>query len=112
MTKQVEAFKLAVPDTAIADLRVRLRRTRFPDQAPGPAWAYGTDIAWMRGLIDYWEKNSIGALRKPVSTPFRNTKCVCTTSICISFKSRGKDLTRVRCCYRTVGRARFLSFSS
>jgi microsomal epoxide hydrolase len=54
MTKQVEAFKLTVPDRDIADLRERLRRTRFPDQAPGPAWAYGTDIAWMRGLIDYW----------------------------------------------------------
>jgi pimeloyl-ACP methyl ester carboxylesterase len=54
MTKQVEAFKLTVPDTAIADLRERLTRTRFPDQAPGPAWAFGTDIAWMRGLIDYW----------------------------------------------------------
>ena len=54
MTKQVEAFKLTVPDRDIADLRERLRHTRFPDQAPGPAWAYGTDIAWMRGLIDYW----------------------------------------------------------
>jgi pimeloyl-ACP methyl ester carboxylesterase len=54
MTKRVEAFKLTVPDRDIADLRERLRHTRFPDQAPGPAWAYGTDIAWMRGLIDYW----------------------------------------------------------
>jgi len=54
MTKQVEAFKLTVPDIDIADLRERLRRTRFPDQAPGSAWAYGTDVAWMRGLIDYW----------------------------------------------------------
>jgi pimeloyl-ACP methyl ester carboxylesterase len=56
MTKQVEAFKLTVPDTDIADLRERLRRTRFPDQAPAPAWAYGTDLAWMRGLIDYWRE--------------------------------------------------------
>ena len=54
MTKHVEAFKLTVPDTDITDLRERLRRTRFPDQAPGPAWAYGTDVAWMGGLIDYW----------------------------------------------------------
>src|SRR5262245_38811714 len=54
MTKQVEAFKLTVLDIDIADLRERLRRTRFPDQAPGSARAYGTDVAWMRGLIDYW----------------------------------------------------------
>ena len=56
MTKQVEAFKFTVPDTDIAELGERLRRTRFPDQAPGPAWAYGTDVAWMRGLIDYWRE--------------------------------------------------------
>jgi Epoxide hydrolase N terminus len=56
MTMQVEAFKLTVPDTDIADLRERLRRTRFPDQAPAPPWAYGTDVAWMPGLIDYWRE--------------------------------------------------------
>ena len=56
MTQRVEAFKLTVPDTDIADLRERLRRTRFPDQAPGPAWAHGTDVAWIRGLLDYWRE--------------------------------------------------------
>jgi microsomal epoxide hydrolase len=54
MTKHPEAFKLAVPDADIADLRERLKRTRFPDQAPGPAWAYGTDVAWLRNLTNYW----------------------------------------------------------
>jgi pimeloyl-ACP methyl ester carboxylesterase len=49
-----EAFKLTVPTAAIADLRERLGRTRFPDQAPGSAWSYGTDVSWMRGLVDYW----------------------------------------------------------
>ena len=56
MTKHPEAFKLAVPDADIADLRERLKRTRYPDQAPGPAWAYGTDVAWMRGLTNYWRE--------------------------------------------------------
>jgi pimeloyl-ACP methyl ester carboxylesterase len=56
MTKHPEAFKLAVPDTDIADLRERLKRTRYPDQAPAPAWAYGTDVAWMRGLTNYWRE--------------------------------------------------------
>jgi microsomal epoxide hydrolase len=40
---QPEAFRLHVPDAAIADLRDRLSRTRLPDQAPGEPWAYGTD---------------------------------------------------------------------
>jgi microsomal epoxide hydrolase len=47
-------FPLHVSDAAIADLRERLAQVRFPDQAPGEAWAYGTDLAWMRELTSYW----------------------------------------------------------
>lgn len=47
-------FSLHVPDEAIADLRERLARTRFPDGAPGEPWAYGTDVAWLRDLVAYW----------------------------------------------------------
>ncbi|MDM0050352.1 epoxide hydrolase family protein [Variovorax sp. J22R115] len=47
-------FHLHIPESAIADLRERLARTRLPDQAPGEPWAYGTDLAWMRGLTAYW----------------------------------------------------------
>ena len=53
-SRQPETFNLHVPDAALADLRERLSRTRFPDQAPGEAWAYGTDLDWMAGLVDYW----------------------------------------------------------
>jgi microsomal epoxide hydrolase len=49
-----QSFTLHVPDEAIADLRRRLAATRLPDQAPGPPWAYGTDVAYMRDLVDYW----------------------------------------------------------
>jgi pimeloyl-ACP methyl ester carboxylesterase len=51
---QPQPFTLRVPPAAVADLRERLARTRLPDQAPGPAWAYGTDVAWMRDLVAYW----------------------------------------------------------
>ena len=47
-------FTLRIPDADIADLRDRLARTRFPDQAPGDAWAYGTDVAYLRQLTEYW----------------------------------------------------------
>jgi pimeloyl-ACP methyl ester carboxylesterase len=50
----VEPFRLHVPDTAIADLRERLSRTRFPDQAPGEPWAYGTNVDYLRELVEYW----------------------------------------------------------
>ena len=47
-------FSLSVPDTALADLRERLARTRFPDQAPDAPWAYGADVGYMRNLVEYW----------------------------------------------------------
>jgi len=49
-----ESFSLHVPEADIADLRDRLARTRFPDQGPGERWAYGTDLTWMKGLVEYW----------------------------------------------------------
>src|SRR3954452_5159637 len=54
MIQQPEPFTFRVPDEAIADLRERLARTRLPDAAPGEPWAYGTDVGYLRLLVDYW----------------------------------------------------------
>ena len=54
MTVRAESFSLRIAEEALADLRERLARTRFPDQAPGAPWAYGTDVDWLRGLVAYW----------------------------------------------------------
>jgi microsomal epoxide hydrolase len=51
---RAESFTIKVPDPAIADLRERLARTRFPDQPPGEPWAYGTDGGYMRSLVEHW----------------------------------------------------------
>jgi microsomal epoxide hydrolase len=53
MTKP-EPFTLHVADADIADLKDRLARSRFPDTAPGEAWSYGTDVTYLRGLVEYW----------------------------------------------------------
>ena len=47
-------FRLHILDSAIDDLRERLVRTRFPDQAPGEPWAYGTDVAYLKQLVEHW----------------------------------------------------------
>src|ERR1700737_3431628 len=54
MAPRPEPFPPRVPDEAIADLRERLARTRFPDQAPGDPWAYGTNVDYLRGMVEYW----------------------------------------------------------
>jgi len=47
-------FTLLIPDAAIAELRERLARTRWPDEPPLPPWSTGTSAAYLRELIDYW----------------------------------------------------------
>jgi len=54
MASDARPFRLHVPDDDIDDLRERLRRVRFPDQAPGEPWAYGTDVDYMKALVEYW----------------------------------------------------------
>ena len=54
MQKVPKPFRLAVPDAALADLKERLARTRWPDEPPQEPWSTGTSLAYMKGLVDYW----------------------------------------------------------
>jgi pimeloyl-ACP methyl ester carboxylesterase len=49
-----EPFRIHVPDAVLADLRERLTRVRWPDQVSGGGWQYGTDLQYMKQLVDYW----------------------------------------------------------
>jgi pimeloyl-ACP methyl ester carboxylesterase len=49
-------FTIAVPDAVLADLRDRLARTRWPEQLPGTGWDYGADTAYLKELVDYWQR--------------------------------------------------------
>ena len=40
--------------TVLKDLQERLARTRLPDEVPDTGWEYGTNLAYMRELLDYW----------------------------------------------------------
>ena len=53
MRAQPNPFTLSVPAAQIEDLKERLARTRFPDQAPGEPWAVGTDVNWMTDFVAY-----------------------------------------------------------
>lgn len=54
---RAEPFTIAVPDALLADLEDRLERTRWPDQLPSTGWAYGTDTAYLRELVEYWQND-------------------------------------------------------
>jgi pimeloyl-ACP methyl ester carboxylesterase len=55
MSDDIRPFRVEVPDAVLDDLRDRLGRTRWPDQIPGSGWDYGTDLAYLQELCEYWQ---------------------------------------------------------
>ncbi len=47
-------FPISIPDDSLADLRDRIRRTRWPDQVPGIGWAQGTERQFLEALLAEW----------------------------------------------------------
>jgi pimeloyl-ACP methyl ester carboxylesterase len=52
----IEPFRVAVDQQVLDDLRDRIARTRWPDPAPEAGWQYGTELAFLRDLLDQWRK--------------------------------------------------------
>jgi pimeloyl-ACP methyl ester carboxylesterase len=49
----VTPFRIDVPDATLADLKARLRRSRFSDPTR-PGWEAGADAGYLRDLAAYW----------------------------------------------------------
>ena len=49
-----EPFTVQASPEALANLRARLRATRWPDAPEGAGWSLGTDPAYLRDLVAYW----------------------------------------------------------
>jgi pimeloyl-ACP methyl ester carboxylesterase len=47
-------FKIHVPDSVLRDLKRRLAQSRFADEFPDAGWDYGTNLAYLKSLVDYW----------------------------------------------------------
>ena len=54
MASKPRPFQLRISDAAIADLRERLARARFPDEPPLEPWATGASVAYLKELAHYW----------------------------------------------------------
>ena len=50
----ITPFSIQIEAATLSDLRERIRKTRWPDQAPGAAWEQGTDLEYLRQLLEYW----------------------------------------------------------
>ena len=50
----VQPFKVHVPDSILEDLRERLADTRWPDEINDSGWDYGSNLAYVKELTEYW----------------------------------------------------------
>jgi pimeloyl-ACP methyl ester carboxylesterase len=50
----VVPFRIHVPDAVLIDLKQRLSRARFADEFPDAGWDYGTNLAYLKSLVEYW----------------------------------------------------------
>jgi pimeloyl-ACP methyl ester carboxylesterase len=53
----IAPFAVEFAPSMIDDLRERLRRTRWPEEATAPGWEQGTPLSYARSLCAYWESS-------------------------------------------------------
>ncbi len=50
----IQPFTIAVPQTTLDDLQVRLAHVRWPDSIEGAGWDTGTNEHYLKELVEYW----------------------------------------------------------
>jgi epoxide hydrolase len=56
-TATVKPFRIAVADDVLADLKARLRNTRWPEPELVDDWSQGTPLNWIRDVCQYWAED-------------------------------------------------------
>ena len=51
----IQAFTIHLAQSALDELQERLGRTRWPDEVEGAGWDYGTNLGYLKELVDYWQ---------------------------------------------------------
>ena len=51
----IQAFTIHLAQSVLDELRERLARTRWPDEVEGAGWDYGTNLGYLKELVDYWQ---------------------------------------------------------
>ena len=69
-----EPFAVHIGEAVLEDLRQRLSRCRFPDEAPDSRWKYGADLQYLRSLVEYWLRGYDWRKHEAVLNRFRQYK--------------------------------------
>jgi epoxide hydrolase len=57
MAESVTPFRIETTDADLADLRTRLRRTRWPEKETVGDWSQGVPLGYLRELCRYWAED-------------------------------------------------------
>ncbi len=52
---RIQPFTIAIEHATLDDLRERLARTRWPDETENVGWNYGTNLGYLKELVEYWQ---------------------------------------------------------
>lgn len=55
MSEAIRPFQVNIPESALDDLRARLKLTRWPEKEAVTDWSQGVPLAQMQSLVDYWQ---------------------------------------------------------
>lgn len=56
MNDEIRPYRIAVDDRVLADLRSRLRNTRWPEAELVNDWSQGAPLAWIKEVCHYWSE--------------------------------------------------------
>ena len=54
MANSVKPFQIHVPEEVLNDLFARIKNTRWPGEITDSDWDYGSNLAYVKELCDYW----------------------------------------------------------
>jgi hypothetical protein len=54
VTEALTPFELHIPQSALEDLKLRLRQTRWPDEETAQDWTQGVPLCKAQALIAHW----------------------------------------------------------
>ena|SRR5271170_276642 len=52
-----QPFRIAIEEATLLDLKRRLDATRWPDEVSDSGWAFGTDLGYLKSVINYWRQD-------------------------------------------------------
>lgn len=52
---RIKGFQINVAQEVLSDLEERLKKTRWSYQIDGTGWDAGTDVDYLKDLLEYWQ---------------------------------------------------------